>query len=118
MPKEQGLLPYYLRLYTFVKVFYLLFEQVFRKNLLIPKLYVQLMGLLSITRLLTLRKMTSSLIYFFIILALLTECLILIYLRKHFDSLRFCLEIGPNLFTIGFMIYLYPYYLLNIKKFN
>ncbi|KAF9764748.1 hypothetical protein NGRA_0305 [Nosema granulosis] len=118
MSKKGGLLPYYLKLYTFFRTIYLLVEQNRYVGLFFSRSYVFILCFLSFLRILSLQHITKRSVYLFIGLTFFLEGLIFFYFKEYlgFTKLRLVFEAMLAFFTIITMVYLYPYYLLDIKK--
>lgn len=116
MTKKGGLLPYYLKLYTFFRTLFLLIEQNRYVGLFFSQSYVFFVCFLSLFRILSLRNITNRNVYLFIGLTFLLEGMIFIYFKEYlgFTKTRVGFELLLSILSIVTMVYLYPYYLLDI----
>ncbi|CAD25053.1 hypothetical protein [Encephalitozoon cuniculi GB-M1] len=123
MGNKPGLLPKWLFVYTILKAMYVLVA--YKDHLAatsrgweLGSAYVYLTLLLGITRLLSSRKITIVGFYSSIAISFLAEGLFFVYggFRGIYSIHRMLVEAFFVLFTLGWMIFLYPYYLLEDKE--
>lgn len=123
MTNKPGLLPKWLFMYTALKTMYTLaiyrdhfniFSNVRRSG----STCIYLECLLGIFRLLASRKVTRFGFYFSIAASFLVEGLFFAYegFTKMYSLRKVFFEAFIALFTVGWMVFLYPYYLLEDKE--
>ncbi|AFN82488.1 hypothetical protein EROM_020130 [Encephalitozoon romaleae SJ-2008] len=118
MGNKPGLLPKWLFIYTIIKTIYILVVHKDHLNVASSwdsgSVYAYLALLLGIARLLASRKATRVGFYSSIAGSFLAEGVFFIYsgLRGLYSVQRVIVETFLVLFTVGWMIFLYPYYLL------
>ncbi|AFM97772.1 hypothetical protein EHEL_020150 [Encephalitozoon hellem ATCC 50504] len=118
MRNKPGLLPKWLFIYTMAKTAYILVAHKDYLNIISPwnpgSAYTYLAFLLGISRLLASRNATKIGFYSAIAGSFLAEGVFFIYsgFQGVYPIQRVIVETFLALFTVGWMIFLYPYYLL------
>lgn len=118
MGNKPGLLPKWLFIYTMIKTIYILVVHKDHLNIASSRnsesVYAYLALLLGIARLLASRKATRIGFYSSIAGSFLVEGIFFVYcgLRGLYSIQRVVVETFLALFTVGWMIFLYPYYIL------
>lgn len=123
MTSKPGLLPKWLFTYTALRIVYILAVHrhhlnIFRSSQKSRSAYVYLAFVLGLTRLLASRRITRFGFYSSIAASFLAEGVFFIYggLSDTYPLHRVVLEVFLALFTLGWMVFLYPYYLLEGKE--
>ncbi|KAM0671580.1 hypothetical protein CWI42_020670 [Ordospora colligata] len=123
MTNKPGLLPKWLVAHTAIKATYLLIVN--NRNSIgflnsirsMKPSYVHIALLLSFARLMSLKRITKSRFYIMIAASFFAEGVFFIYGGIHgiYSKMRVLSEVFLDVFTLAWMVFLYPYYLVDVE---